>query len=95
VAHERQLASHRSALAGEVVPEHRGLARAHREEAGEQAEDRGLPGAVRPGQEDGLVLGHVEIDSGERGEAPQEADGRAESYDERHGQALRRASPPE
>ena len=69
---------------GEIVAEHRGLPGVQRHQSGEQPEQRGLPGAVRTREEHDLATGDVEVDAGQCREAPEEADGGAETDDGRH-----------
>ena len=60
------------------------LARVQRHQAGEQAQQRGLARAVRAREQHDLARGGVEVDAGQRREAPEEADGGAETDDGRH-----------
>ena len=84
MADEREVAARAAAVVGEIVAEHRGLPRVQRHQSGEQPEQRGLPGAVRTRQEHDLATGDVEVDAGQCREAPEEADGGAETDDGRH-----------
>ena len=99
VTHEREVATGAAAVLGEIVAEHRGLPGVERHQPGQEPQQGGLPGTVRPREQDDLAAGDVEIDTGQRGKAPQEADGRAETDDDRHtrlravdGQILRRGA---
>jgi hypothetical protein len=64
---------------GKIDTEHLGLSRAQREEARTQAEQRGLPGAVRPAQQHDLAGIDVQVGAGERGEPPKRADSRSKA----------------
>ena len=96
VAEEAHVATHGPAVADEVVAEdHRG-ARRHRGQAGADPQQGGLARAVRALQHDGLAPRHVEVDAGERGEAPEQGDRGTEVDDGLHGtdrRVRRRCSP--
>jgi sortase A len=59
------------------------------DQPGDGAQERGLPGAVRPGEEHHLTRADVEVDAGEGGEASEEADGGAKVDGEAHDSAPR------
>src|ERR1700730_13790781 len=79
MAHERERSTHALAVLGEIDAEYLGLPRAQREEARTQAEERGLPGAVRPAQQHDLAGIDLQVGAGERGELPEHADGRSKA----------------
>jgi hypothetical protein len=66
------------------MAEDAGLAGVEGNQPGQEPQQRSLPGAVRSRQQHDLATGGVEIDTGQRREAPQEADGRTETDDDRH-----------
>jgi hypothetical protein len=55
----------------EIVPEHDRPPDGDREQTGEQPQEAGLPGAVRPADEGDLAACDLEVDPGEDGEAAQ------------------------
>ena len=84
VADERQVAARGAPVHVEIGAEHLALARVQRDEPRDQAEQRGLAGAVRAGEEHDLARVDVQVDTGQGREASEEAHGGAESDDERH-----------
>ena len=68
----------------EVVPEDLHLTAVDREQTGEHAQQRRLPGAVRPAQQHRLTARDVEVDPGEGGEAAEEADDGAQTDEGNH-----------
>ncbi len=79
VTDERERSTRAPAVAGEVDAEHLCLPGAQREETGAQAQQRGLPGAVRPAQQHDLARVDVQVGAGERGKPPEHADGRSKA----------------
>jgi hypothetical protein len=84
VTHESEVAAMRASVEREVVTQDGGLTGMEGNEPGEEAEERRLPGTVAPREEDDLSLDDVEVDTGERREAAEEAHGRAETDDGLH-----------
>ena len=74
----------RPGVAREVAAEDDGLARTEIGNARRKTKQRGLAGTVRTSHEDDLTGGHVEIDPGQRGEAPKQRDRRAKVDDGVH-----------
>ena len=83
VADEREIAASAPPVTGEVVVEDDAFARIQRDQPRQQAEQRGLPGAIGAREQHDLARGSVEVDPGQRREATQEANGGAET-DDRH-----------
>ncbi len=79
------LAPHRAPISHEVPAEHRGLARMHLQQAGENLENAGLACAVRTAQVHYLALGNFERSSCKEGEAAGERYGLVETNGRRHG----------
>ena len=84
VADEGEIAPGAAPVLGQIEPVDLGLARVERRQTRDQAEQRGLAGAVRPGQQEDLAGVDVKVDPGQSGEASEKAHGGAESDDERH-----------
>ena len=84
MADECELPAVRPPVAGQIDTEHLGLTRVHREQAGEQPQERRLARAVATGEEHDLSLVRVEIEPGERREATEEADGGTKTEDGLH-----------
>ena len=80
---EREPTPRPDAVAREVVVEHDGFARVEGREAGEEPQQRRLPGTVRAREQHDFARVDVEVDTGEGREATEEAHGRAET-DDRH-----------
>ena len=76
--------SHCPPIGEEVDTEHGGSPRSNLDQARQGAEQRGLPGAIRPFQQDDLARCDVEIDTGEGGEPAEERDGISEVDDMLH-----------
>jgi hypothetical protein len=70
---------------GQIVAEDRRDAPRDREEPGAAAQQRGLPGAVRPAEEHDLTGGDVEVDPGQRREPAKERHHATEVDDGFHG----------
>ena len=70
--------SHCARVGRKVAPEHDSLTGRQVSEPGAESEQGGLAGAVRTPDEHDLARRDVEVDSGERGEAPEQRDRRGE-----------------
>ena len=68
---QADLAAYRPPVGQQVVAEHLGLTRDHRQQPGAGPQQTGLAGAVGPLQEHDLSPRHVEVDAGEDGKGPQ------------------------
>ena len=66
-------------------PEHLGLAPRDGQQAGAEAQERGLPGPVRAAEEHDLAGGDVEVDPGQGREPAEEGHRAAEVDDGLHG----------
>ncbi len=75
---------HGPGIAHQIASEHGRLAGRDMREPGAQPEQRGLAGAVRTSDEDDLSGRDIEVDSGERREAPEQRDRRAKVDDGVH-----------
>jgi sortase A len=92
VAEEGDVGADPAAVLAEVVAEDDGVAPHDRHQPGDRSEHRRLAGAVRPSEEHDLPGGDVEVDAGQCGEPPQEADRGAEVDGGVHGD-LRKTVP--
>lgn len=84
VTHEREVPTVRATVSNQVVAEDLGVARVHRNEAGEHPQERGLARPVATREEDHLTLADVEIHAGQRGKPSEEAHDGAEADDGLH-----------
>ena len=73
------------AAVAEVVAQHAGVAPRDRQQTGAQAEQRGLPGPVRPAEEHDLSGSDLQVDPGQCGEPAQERHRAVELDDGFHG----------
>ena len=84
VAEEADASAHRPRIASEIASEDDRLAGRHVRQPGTEPQQGGLAGAVGASDEDDLTRRDVEVDSGERGEAPEQRDRRAKVDDGVH-----------
>lgn len=89
MADEPKVPTNRPPVGPKVVPEHDGGAFNDGHQPGAGAQQRGLPGAVRPGQKHHLADADVEVDARKGREASQQADGGAEVDGEAHAREAR------
>ena len=75
MADQGQLGTDGLAVGGQVVAEDDGRAGRQRQQAGQEPEQGGFPGAVGPRHQHDLALGDVEIDAGQGRIFAEEADG--------------------
>jgi len=94
VTDEPKQAADRPAIDAQVVPQDDGRAVDDRDEARAGAQQRRLPGTVRPGQEHHLAGSDVEVDARQGGEASEQADGGAEVDGEAHASGPRLPGGP-
>ena len=89
VPEQADAAAHRPPVDAQVLAQDDGGTAGEGHEAGTGAQDRGLAGAVRPGQQDHLPGRGVEVDTSEGGKASEQADGVAEVDGEAHASGAR------
>ncbi len=94
VANKPELAADRPTIDAEIVPEHDGGAVNHGDQPGAGAQQGGLPGTVRAGQENHLTGSDVEVDAREGREASEQADGGAKVDGEAHASDPRLPAAP-
>jgi sortase A len=89
VAQQPDVAPDWAGVPSQIVAEDDRLAAHDRNEARAGAEHRGLAGAVWTAEQDDLAPGHVEVDTGQRGEASEERDGGTKVDDWLHDDSAR------
>ena len=79
MAEEADVTADAASIPDQIMAEHLGRARGHREQAGAGAQQARLPGAVGSLEQHDLSPRHVEIDAGEDREHPDQGDSSVEA----------------